>query len=93
MEKGGQFSDQLLEKNNMMTFIVIGICLLLLIAVIYVSAKPISMGIEARRNIKEKTDNLEDSDKNNYDLSDVDHNRSSIIDEIIKLNDLKKKDY
>ena len=27
----------------------------------------------------------------NYDLSDVDHNRSSIIDEIIKLNDLKKK--
>ena len=37
----------------MMTFIVIGICLLLLIAVIYVSAKPISMGIEARRNIKE----------------------------------------
>tara|TARA_B100000282_G_scaffold295480_1_gene274886 strand:- start:309 stop:587 length:279 start_codon:yes stop_codon:yes gene_type:complete len=75
----------------MMTFIVIGICLLLLIAVIYVSAKPISMGIEARRNIKEKTDNLEDSDKNNYDLSDVDHNKSSIIDEIIKLNDLKKK--
>ena len=48
-----------------MTFIVIGICLLLLIAVIYVSAKPISMGIEARRNIKEKSDNLEDSDKNN----------------------------
>ena len=74
-----------------MTFIVIGICLLLIIAVIYVSAKTISMGIEARRNIKEKTDNLEDSDKNNYDLSDVDHNRSSIIDEIIKLNDLKKK--
>ena len=74
-----------------MTYIVIGICIFLLIAVIYVSAKPISMGIEARRNIKEKSDNLEDSDKNNYDLSDVDHNRSSIIDEIIKLNDLKKK--
>ena len=74
-----------------MTFIVIGICLLLLIAVIYVSAKPISMGIEARRNIKEKSDNLEDSDKNNYDFSDVDHNRSSITEEIIKLNDLKKR--
>ncbi len=74
-----------------MTFIVIGICLLLLIAVIYVSAKPISMGIEARRNIKDKPVNLEDSDKNNYDLSDVDHDRSSITEEIIKLNDLKKK--
>ena len=34
-----------------MTYIVIGICLVLLIAVVYISAKPISMGIEARRNI------------------------------------------
>ena len=74
-----------------MTFIVIGICLLLLIAVIYVSAKPISMGIEARRNIKDNSGNLEDSDKNDYDFKDVDNNRSSITEEIIKLNDLKKK--
>ena len=36
-----------------MTYIVIGICLVLLIAVVYISAKPISMGIEARRNIKD----------------------------------------
>jgi len=34
----------------MMTYIVIGICIFLLIAVIYISAKPISMGIEAANN-------------------------------------------
>ena len=38
----------------MIQYIVIGICILLLLAVIYISAKPISMGIEARRDIKEK---------------------------------------
>ena len=36
----------------MINYIVIGICILLLVAVIYVSAKPINMGIEARRNLK-----------------------------------------
>ena len=40
----------------MMTYLVIGICLILLIIVVYISAKPISMGIEARRNIKENTE-------------------------------------
>ena len=41
----------------MMTYLVIGICLLLLIVVIYISAKPISMGIEARRNVKDTDEN------------------------------------
>ena len=35
----------------MISYIVIGICILLLLAVIFISAKPISMGIEARRDI------------------------------------------
>ena len=43
----------------MLTYIVIGICILLLLLVVYISAKPISMGIEARRNIKENA-NIED---------------------------------
>ena len=41
----------------MMTYLVIGLCLFLLIVVVYISAKPISMGIEARRNIKDVNDN------------------------------------
>ena len=40
----------------MTTYLVIGVCIFLLIAVIYISAKPISMGIEARRNINDKNE-------------------------------------
>ena len=70
-----------------MTFIVIGVCLLLLIAVIYVSAKPISMGIEARRNINEKNN----SDKLENEDEDIDENNINISSEIIRLNKLKNE--
>ena len=48
-----------------MTYLVIGLCLFLLAIVVYISAKPISMGIEARRNInvKNNSDKLENEDK------------------------------
>ncbi len=74
----------------MMTYLVIGLCLLLLIIVVYISAKPISMGIEARRNIK---DNIKNENENNEDLTDnyEQVNEKSISDEIIKLNELKNK--
>ena len=42
----------------MMNFIVIGICLLLLVLVVFISAKPISMGIEARRNLKDNENGI-----------------------------------
>ena len=69
----------------MISYLVIGICLFLLIAVIYISAKPISMGIEARRNINEKnnSDKLENVDE------DIDENNINISSEIIRLNKLK----
>ena len=74
-----------------MTYLVIGLCIFLLLVVIFISAKPISMGIEARRNINDKSDTdlegkeelIEDYDKN------IDKN--SISDEITKLNDLKNE--
>ena len=69
----------------MIQYIVIGICILLLLAVIYISAKPISMGIEARRNV-----NLKSSDENNKKNINLDSNDSSITDELLKLNELKK---
>ena len=76
----------------MIYYLVIGICIILLIAVIYISAKPISMGIEARRNInnKNKDDNLEVNKKvldNELETSE----NISISDEIIKLNKLKNE--
>lgn len=76
----------------MMTYLVIGLCIFLLIIVIYISAKPISMGIEARRNIK---DDPQDNSENNQNIPDYhdDENldKDTISNEILKLNELKNK--
>ena len=72
----------------MINYIVIGICLALLLAVIYISAKPISMGIEARRNIKDKEEINEDEIDLNKNELPSETNEKNISDEIIKLNKL-----
>tara|TARA_B100000989_G_scaffold296577_1_gene280131 strand:- start:5761 stop:6030 length:270 start_codon:yes stop_codon:yes gene_type:complete len=72
----------------MMTYIVIGICLFLLIAVIYVSAKPISMGIEARRSLNDINKDNISNEEDNYIL---DEDKNSLSEEIIKLNKLKSE--
>ena len=64
----------------MMTYIVIGICIILLALVVFISAKPISMGIEARRNV-----NLKSSDENYRQNINLDSNDSSITEELLKL--------
>ncbi len=74
-----------------MTYLVIGLCIFLLLVVIFISAKPISMGIEARRNINDKSDTneeVEDESIENYDKKIIEN---SISDEITKLNNLKNK--
>ena len=71
-----------------MTYIVIGICLVLLIAVVYISAKPISMGIEARRNVNNNIGEEKENEDNEVYLEDK--NNSKISDEITKLNQLRK---
>ena len=76
----------------MISYLVIGLCIVLLLAVIIISAKPISMGIEARREVKK--DNNSDGDKTeNEELSEMNNlnNDISIADEISKLNQLKKE--
>ena len=76
----------------MISYLVIGLCIVLLLAVIIISAKPISMGIEARREVKK--DNNSDGDKaGNEELSEINilNNDISIADEISKLNKLKKE--
>jgi len=76
-----------------MTYFVIGLCIFLLLAVIYFSIKPISMGIEARRNIKDETlnDNPNNSDPVNNQEFIEEKTNSTIADEIIKLNKLKNE--
>mgnify|MGYP001345621152 FL=1 len=70
-----------------MTYLVIGICIALLLAVIIISAKPIGMGIEARRNINQK-DSSDHIDEDQTEAEKI--NNYNISDEIINLNKLKK---
>ena len=74
-----------------MNYIVIGICLLLLVLVVFISAKPISMGIDARRNLKDNESGVgQIEDKDNYENNEnKQENKKFITDEIIKLNNLK----
>ena len=78
----------------MINFIVIGICILLLLLVVYIAAKPISMGIEARRNMKDSS-NEEKKIENENDFLDEQHSENEkkiqISDEIVKLNKLKSE--
>ena len=71
----------------MLNYLVIGLCLALLISVIYFSIKPISMGIEARREINEIKIKQTDDNPNEINYSD----ENSLSDELLKLNDLKLK--
>ena len=76
----------------MMTYIVISICIILLIIVIYISAKPISMGIEARRNISNS--NSEEETIVSEDKIDINSNQlkqTNISEEITKLRNLKNE--
>ena len=76
----------------MLSYLVIGLCIFLLLAVIFFSIKPISMGIEARRDIK---NNAEDENFNgDIEASMVENNNDKklqISDEIIKLSKLKNE--
>ena len=75
----------------MITYLVIGLCIFLLLVVIFISAKPISMVIEARININDKSDtNLEGKEESieNYDNNTE---KNSISEELTKLNNLKNE--
>lgn len=75
----------------MINFIVIGICILLLLLVVYIAAKPISMGIEARRNLSDKNNVNELKDQATINDNFQNYENKSISDELIALNELKKK--
>ena len=75
----------------MLYYLVIGICIALLFAVIYFSIKPISMGIEARRNLNNTIPNNENEINDDIENNqNSEKNKIKISDEIIRLNNLKK---
>ena len=61
----------------MLSYVVIGICVILLLAVIFISAKPIRMGIEARREIKENSSLPDNKITEDQNLSDDEKNKQS----------------
>ena len=67
----------------MINYIVIGVCIFLLLLVIFISAKPIGMGIEARREIK---DNLKDQNFDQNEIVNEELNKNNISEELTKLN-------
>ena len=75
----------------MLNYLVIGLCLALLIVVIYLSIKPISMGIEARRNLKDTSPEDIDEITNNFQekLENENGDKTNISEEIVRLNKLK----
>ena len=75
----------------MLNYLVIGLCLALLIAVIYFSIKPISMGIEARRNLKDTTpEDIDEISSNSQEkLENENEDKTYISEEIVRLNKLK----
>jgi len=75
----------------MISYLVIGICIFLLLAVIYIAAKPISMGIEARRNYSDNIETSKTEDESEETSINELVDKNSISDEIIKLNQLKNE--
>ena len=75
----------------MLNYLVIGLCLALLMAVIYFSIKPISMGIESRRNLKDTTPEDIDEINNNSQENLINDNgdKTYISEEIVRLNKLR----
>jgi len=75
----------------MLNYLVIGLCLALLIAVIYFSIKPISMGIEARRNLKDTTpEDIDEISSNSQEkLENENEDKTYISEEIVRLNKLR----
>ena len=86
------------KEYKMITYLVIGFCLFLLILVLFIAAKPISMGIEARRNLKENVEK-KDIEEDNYISDDnfiskdnnSNSNKISISEEIMRLKVLNEK--
>ncbi len=75
----------------MLYYLVIGLCLALLVAVIYFSIKPISMGIEARRNLKDTIpEDIDELSNNPRDkVKNENGDKTYISEEIARLNKLK----
>ena len=84
-KESGVIYKLIICPKNILNYLVIGICIFLLFAVIYFSIKPISMGIEARRNLKDTSPEDIDEITNNFQekLENENGDKTYISEEIV----------
>ena len=75
----------------MLNYLVFGIAIIIFATVIIISGKAISRGIEAKQNMKDKSEDekiaISDSEKN----TKISNSNSNLIDQISDLNKLKEQ--
>ena len=75
----------------MLNYLVFGIAIVIFATVIIISGKAISRGIEAKQNMKEKSEDKNTALSNNEENENNSTYSSNLIDQIKNLNELKDK--
>ena len=75
----------------MLNYIVFGIALIIFAIVIIISAKAISRGIEAKQNMKDKSDDEKIGISEIEENANISKSNSNLIDQINDLNKLKEQ--
>ena len=75
----------------MLNYLVFGIAIIIFATVIIISGKAISRGIEAKQNMKHKSENEKITTSNTEENANISNSNPNFIDQINDLNKLKEK--
>ena len=75
----------------MLNYLVFGIAIIIFATVIIISGKAISRGIEAKQNMKNKSEDEKIAISNIEENGNISNSNSNLIDQIKDLNKLKKQ--
>ena len=75
----------------MLTYLVFGIAIIIFATVIIISGKAISRGIEAKQNMKDKSDDEKIGISEIEENANISKSNSNLIDQINDLNKLKEQ--
>ena len=75
----------------MLNYLVFGIAIIIFATVIIISGKAISRGIEAKQNIKDKSEDGKTAISDTEEIIKISKSNSNLIDQINDLNKLKEQ--
>tara|TARA_B100000941_G_scaffold144142_1_gene102247 strand:- start:258 stop:536 length:279 start_codon:yes stop_codon:yes gene_type:complete len=75
----------------MLNYLVFGIAIIIFATVIIISGKAISRGIEAKQNMKDKSEDQKKPKSGIEDNTNISNSNSNLIDQINDLNELKEQ--